>query len=326
MAEARAVYFTAPRSVEVRAEPVSGPDSGEVGLTSELIGISHGTERVIYDGSAPAEDSGETLSALQGSLSYPLKYGYMNVARAADGRRFFAFYPHQDRFSCSIEECISLPDELAAENAIFLPSMETAVSIVHDAAPRLGEAALVFGQGIVGLLTAQLLLRAGCSTVTAVEPSPHRREASRALGCAVVEPHEAAERVSSYTNGRGADIAVNLSADQSALQLALSAVADEGTVVEASWYGERAVSLSLGTDFHRRRLALKSSQVSQVPTALRARWSKRRRFDLVLSLLEELQPKRYITHRYPLSKAAEAFALLDEGPDDVMQIVLDPQG
>lgn len=324
MGSARAIYFTGPRSVDVRPEELGSPEADQIYVESELIGISHGSERIVYTGAAPTENTGETLSSLSGRLEYPLKYGYMNVGLTSDGRRLFAFFPHQDRFYCRESECLELPSSLDPENAIFLASMETALSIVHDAAPRLGERVMVCGQGVVGLLTAELLLEAGCRTVIAVEPSERRRAISGSLGCTPVAPEDARSCVAELTNGRGVDIAINLSADERALQLCLSSAADEGTVIEASWYGNRSVELSLGTDFHRRRLDIRSSQVSVLRGQLTPRWSKERRFDLVIELLERHKPKRYITHRFPLSDAGAAFELLEDYTDEVLQIVLDP--
>ena len=40
----------------------------------------------------------------------------------------------------------------SSADAAFLPAAETAVSLVHDAHPRLGETVAVFGQGVIGLL------------------------------------------------------------------------------------------------------------------------------------------------------------------------------
>jgi len=95
-------------------------------------------------------------------------------------------------------------------------------------------------------------------------------------------------------------------------------------VVEASWYGSKRTSLELGASFHRRRLRLVSSQVSSVAAVLGPRWDKRRRLELALELLPALDPSRYITQRFPLQRAQEAFELLDRHPERVLQVVLEP--
>ncbi|MFW5729684.1 MAG: oxidoreductase, partial [Spirochaetota bacterium] len=143
---ARAVYFVSPGRVEARTIPLK-PPRNSVGVSSRLCGVSHGTEGLFFRGEAPRNAPGETLSALRGELSYPVKYGYMNVGVTDAGERVFAFYPHQDRFYLPPEELKPLPDTLSFEDAVLLPTVETAVGIVHDLGPYLGEVILVTGLG-----------------------------------------------------------------------------------------------------------------------------------------------------------------------------------
>ena len=56
---------------------------------------------------------------------------------------------------------VRLPPGLDPLLGVFTANLETAFNIVHDTPLRLGETAVVFGQGVVGLLVAQLLRLAG---------------------------------------------------------------------------------------------------------------------------------------------------------------------
>jgi threonine dehydrogenase-like Zn-dependent dehydrogenase len=322
----KALYFLEPGRVGLREEEVS-QFPGQLLVHSRLIGISHGTEMLAFCGQLPcALEADVALKSLHGTLDYPLKYGYVNAGVAADGRRVFAFYPHQDVFCVSEEEIVELPAGLAFEDAIFLATMETALGIVHDAAVRFGEEVLVVGQGMVGLLTAELLRRSGVGRVITVEPYRLRREASRALGCEALSPEDAdiGARIHGLTGGRGVDVAIEAAGSASGFQLALDSLAFEGTLVAASWHGSAPVSLELGTTFHRQRLHIRSSQVSRLDPGLQGRWSKERRLKVALGLLQELRPSRYITHRLPLEAAQEAFELLATRPGETIQVVLDP--
>jgi 2-desacetyl-2-hydroxyethyl bacteriochlorophyllide A dehydrogenase len=337
--EARALYFVRPGAVELRREPLR-PLPGQARVRSRLMGISHGTELLAFRGQLPAGlEADAVLKSLPGHLEYPLKYGYSNcgLVEAVDaapglppgvqaGQRVFAFYPHQDLFDAGPGDLVALPPEVSDEQAVFLPNLETALGIVHDAGPRLGERVLVVGLGVVGLLTSALLLRCGVRELIAVEPLALRREQAERLGCRTLSSEEprVAERIAGLTEGRGPDAAINCSGAQAGLQLALDTLCFEGTLVEASWYGSRRVSLELGAAFHRRRLRLVASQVSSVAAALGPRWDKRRRLALALELLPALDPSRYITHRFPLERAQEAFELLDRHPERVLQVVLEP--
>lgn len=322
---ARAVYFTGEKRVEVQTVAVE-PAPEDVLVTSRLIGISHGTELLCYRGQLPEVDSEETLGSLPSSLSYPLRYGYINVGERRDGGRVFAFYPHQDRFALPETETVALPAGLGDEDAVFLASMETALGIVHDASPRLGEIVAVFGTGVVGLLTAALLVRSG-ARVIAVEPAAFRRATASELGCAVVDPEseDARARLRAENDGNGVDVAINTSGSDAGLQAAIDAVSVEGLVVEASWHGAAASTLRLGDAFHRRRITVRSSQVSRLAPTLMPRWSKQRRLRLAMELLQEVTPRRFISHRFALSEAARAFELVDSDPSNTLQVVLDPR-
>jgi threonine dehydrogenase-like Zn-dependent dehydrogenase len=323
--KARALYFTAPGTVEIRKEDCR-PVGGQVLVRSRLIGISHGTEMLAFRGQIPQGlEADTTLDSLSGTLKYPLKYGYINTGETESGRRVFAFHPHQDLFFAEPQQLVELPSELDFADAVFLANMETALGIVHDANPRFGECVLLVGQGVVGLLTAEILMRGGTGKVITVEPYAKRRQASEAVGCVALRPGaQLRQQILDHTDGRGADVAINVSASAEGLQLAIDNLAFEGVVIEASWYGSRQVSLDLGRDFHRKRLMLRSSQVSRIDPALTGRWDKARRLDRVLELLQAIRPSRYITHRFALGRAQEAFELLEKHPQRSIQIVLEP--
>src|SRR4029450_9973789 len=88
--------------------------------------------------------------------------------------------------------------------------------------------------------------------------------------------------------GRAAALVVEASGTPEALAGTLGLLAREGTVLVCSWYGTRPVALPLGAAFHRRRLALRSTQVSPLPAALTARWDRARRTELAWRLVREL--------------------------------------
>src|SRR5919202_1256806 len=107
-----------------------------------------------------------------------------------------------------------------------------------------------------------------------------------------------------------------------ALQAAVDAVAIEGTVVVASWYGTKPISLSLGGHFHRGRVRLRSSQVGRMNPELGSRWDRARRTEAALGLLPRLRLEELVSHRIPFGEAPGAYRLVDEGPDETVQVVL----
>jgi 2-desacetyl-2-hydroxyethyl bacteriochlorophyllide A dehydrogenase len=197
--------------------------------------------------------------------------------------------------------------------------------LVLDAHPRLGEAVLVVGQGVVGLLVTMLLQRVGASPIVTVDLHEQRRQASASAGAdhALSADSDLVGRMRELTGGRGVDVAVEASGSPAALQTCIEAVAFAGTVIVASWYGTRQVSLALGGSFHRRRVRIVSSQVSTLDPAVTPRWDRDRRTALVSELLQQLPLSKLISHRVPFADAASAYELLDRARGECLQVVLD---
>jgi 2-desacetyl-2-hydroxyethyl bacteriochlorophyllide A dehydrogenase len=330
--EARALWFSAPRTAEFRPERVRPPGPGEVRVRAIASALSQGTEMLVYRGEVPA-DLPLDLPTLAGSFSFPIKYGYATVGRVLDagadvevldtGDTVFVHHPHQDVFLVPAEAPVRLPVRLDPLLGLFVANLETALNIVHDTPLHLGETALVFGQGVVGLLVTQLLRLAGAGRVLVVDPVKKRRELALTIGAdEVCEPDDMLDRVLGATTGRGADVAIEVSGAGEALQAAIDAVVSEGTVVVASWYGTKPVALSLGGHFHRGRVRLKSSQVGRMNPDLGPRWDHTRRTETVLGLLPRLRLEELISHRFPFDRAPDAYRLVDEQPGGTVQVIL----
>ena len=323
--------FASPGNVEVRQESTAAPSGDQVLVQTRYSAISAGTELMIYRGEAPNEmPADESLTALSGSLKFPLRYGYAAVGEVIglgtkapsdlEGRTVFAFQPHASHFLARPEELVPLPDELPLEAALFLPNMESAVNFLHDGAPLAGDRVVVFGQGVVGLLTTALLARMALSSLLTLDRYPIRREASQSIGAhQALDPSDA----DGLANVAGrADLAYELTGDPDALPQAIAATGYDGRVVVGSWYGTRRAELDLGGRFHRSRIKLLSSQVSSISPRLTGRWDKDRRLKFALQMIQQMQPSGLITHRYPFERAAEAYALLAEHPEQTIQVIL----
>jgi 2-desacetyl-2-hydroxyethyl bacteriochlorophyllide A dehydrogenase len=324
---ARAVRFVAPHRVEVAEVAVPEPPPGHVLVRAEFSGISGGTEMLAYRGelgSNVARD--ETLGALAGTFEYPFTYGYSAVGtveasrgEVGEGERVFAFHPHQSRFVVSTKDVVPL-GECDPRAATLFPLVETALQLSLDAGPRYREVAAVLGLGPVGLLTAILLARSG-AIVVASDPKPWRRETAQACGIEAVDPQRLDDAVRTATRGRGADVAVEATGNPHVLGESLGLLATEGVAIVASWYGSKPVTLPLGSDFHRRRLEIRSSQVSTIGSRA-ARWDRRRRLETAQALLRELPLSALASHTFPFERAGEAYAALDRGDDGLIHVAL----
>lgn len=325
----RALYFSAPRTVSVRdlAVPEPGPD--EVRVRTERSAISPGTELLVYrDEVSPDLVADETIDALDGTMSYPVKYGYASVGTvtavggAVDDdwldRRVFSFHPHESHYVASPDDLV--PTTLPAEAAAFVANMEAAVNFVMDARPRIGERAVVFGQGPVGLLTTALLSSFPLADLVTVDRFERRRDLSRRFGADATLVPDA--DVAAALPDDGADVTFELSGDPAALDDAIGAAGYAGRVIVGSWYGTKDVSLDLGGEYHRSHVRVRSSQVSRIDPDHAGRWDKDRRMALVTRLLERVDVSDLVTHRFPIDRADEAYRLLDERKADVVQVLL----
>jgi 2-desacetyl-2-hydroxyethyl bacteriochlorophyllide A dehydrogenase len=336
----QALYFTAPYCVSVREEPLALPTAGQVLVQTLISALSPGTELLIYRGQAPTDIAvDETIPALAGAFGFPLKYGYAAVGRVmvvgADvapewkGRLVFSFHPHESHFLVSPADLIPVPAALSLEEAAFLPNMETAVNFLMDGRPLIGERVVVFGQGVVGLLTTALLAQLPLARLITVDRYPLRRGHSVAAGAhaslAPDLPDSGAQLRALLQDGDsppGADLTYELSGNPAALDQALAATGVNGRVVIGSWYGQKRVHVDLGGRFHRSRIRLVSSQVSTLAPQWTGRWTKARRLQVAWRMLEHVRTPHLITHRVPFAQAARAYALLDQHPDEAMQVIL----
>lgn len=332
----QALVFAGPGKLTVEQEAVPEPAGGQVTLTTLVSLISAGTELLAYRGTLPdGINLDSTIAGLDQKVSYPLRYGYSCVAvvdklgpgvdQRWDGQRVFAFHPHASHMTLSVDDILPVPEALSTEDAAFLANLETAINLLHDARPLLGDRLLVVGQGVVGLLTTALAARSDLEAIIACDPISARLEQAREWGATHTVRPEQAEKLLA---GDPVDVAIELSGTSAGLQAALNLTQFSGRVVIGSWYGTKPVQLDLGTRFHRSRQEVVASQVSTVRPAISGRWTKSRRLTLATRLAQALSPSGLVTHRFKLDQAERAYRLLSESRGNALAVMFDfrPKG
>ncbi len=321
----RALWFTGPRSVEVRPAPRVEVPEGGVRVRAVVSAPSSGTELLFYRGELEEGVAADaTLAWGSAPLRYPFQYGYASVGRVVelgrgvprelDGALVFGFHPHQEETVGPWESFVPVPPGVSAEGASFTANLETAVSLVMDGGPLIGERVAVVGQGVVGRLTAALLAHTGAEEVHAVDLVAER----------LAPPGPRGTTATAVTEGtRGTfDLVFELTGRPEALDSALALARDGGRVVVGSWYGSRRAAVDLGTRVHRARLTLTFSQVSAVDGRHTPRFDKARRLSVVARWLSRLPLEPLVTHRVPFAEAARAYHLLDTRRPGVLQVLL----
>jgi threonine dehydrogenase-like Zn-dependent dehydrogenase len=314
--EARAFWVTGPGQGEIRSEPLVRCRPGEVRVRALYSALSRGTETIVFRGDVPPGEYGRMRAPFQaGDFPHPVKYGYISVGEVEEGppplhgRRVFCLHPHQTRYVVAAEAVRPLPEGVPPERAVLAANLETALNGLWDADPRIGDRIAVVGGGALGCLVAWLAGRVPGCEVELVDTNPRRATVARALGVAFAAPGAARHE---------ADLVIHASGTPDGAALALELAGFEATVLELSWFGARAVPLPLGAGFHARRLTLKSSQVGNVATAQRARWSRERRLDLALRLLADATLDTLVTGEDRFEDLPRVLARLAEGPSDTL--------
>lgn len=285
MYEAQAFWVVAPGRGEIRPQPLRSLEPDELLIRMLVSGISRGSEGLVFRGEVPESEWQRMRCPFQqGEFPAPVKYGYSAVGVVEDGpagdigRRVFCLHPHQDRFIVPREAVVDVPAGVSDRRAALAANMETAINGLWDATPGPGDRIAVIGAGVVGCLAAALAARLPGSEVELIDINPARESVATALGCHFATPQAARAET---------DLVIHASGTPEGLSAALEIAGFEATVLEMSWYGTRTVSLALGGAFHSRRLTLRSSQVGSIPSHRVARWTRRRRLALALSLLRD---------------------------------------
>src|SRR6266498_4189907 len=250
----RAFWLREPGHGELRPAELPAPGPDDVVVRTLYSAVSRGTEALVFRGGVPESQHDIMRAPFQeGNFPAPVKYGYLNVGTVESGRSdlvgrtVFCLYPHQTRYVVPASAVTVVPDTVPAGRAVLAGTVETAVNAAWDAAPLVGDRIAVVGAGMVGCCVAALLARFPGARVQLVDADPGRAAVAGTLGVEFARPADAAE---------GRDLVIHASATSAGLQRSLDLLATDGTVIELSWYGDRAVSLSLGGSLHSHRLGI----------------------------------------------------------------------
>jgi threonine dehydrogenase-like Zn-dependent dehydrogenase len=341
------LVFTEPRKIDF--EQVEDPPlaAGEVRVRTIYSGISAGTEMTAYRGSNPYlskqwdAENRLFLNSEAPSQPYPLSgWGYEEVGEVIEvgsevtslkaGDIVYGTWGHRTHQILQEEYARNRikPDGLDPILTIYSHLGPIALNGILDANVHVGETVAVFGLGVVGQVIAQLAKLSGAHVI-GVDMIEKRLELAKELGAIEdgFNPREGspAERIKELTKGRGADVTIEVTGNARALHEAIRAAAYSARVVALGFFQGEAQGLFLGEEFHHNRINLVCSQISNVDPALSYRWDRLRLIHTIMDLQTKgsLNLRPVITHVIPFKEAARAFQILDETPEQALQVVLD---
>ncbi len=354
-------------STELINIPVPSIGSGQLLIRSSCSLISSGTERMLLEFGksnliTKAKKQPEkvkdvinktltdgiisTFDAVKQKLDHPIALGYCNVGTIIEigdsvnglevGDRVVTNCSHSEYAVVNKNLCARIPDSVKDNEAVFTVLSSIGLQGIRLAKPTLGETFVVSGLGLIGLLTAQLLIANGCR-VLGIDPDPRKIKVAKSIGVETIEATSISDIVDccmNLTNDIGADgfIITASTSSNSPIDIASRSCRQRGRII--------LVGVT-GLEFNRDNLYKKelSFQVScsygpgrydnsyekkgiDYPIGL-VRWTEKRNFEAVLSLLEKklINTSILITHQFDLLDYKEAYNIL-EGESHYLGIIL----
>lgn len=276
-----------------------------------------------------------TIEAVTSKLNQPLPLGYCNVGVVAAlgrgvegfkvGDRVVSNGPHADVVRVAKNLCARIPESVDDESAAFVVVASIGLQGMRLAQPTLGEAFVVTGAGLIGLLTIQMLRAHGCR-VLAVDFDEAKLALARQFGAQTCNPSEGEDPVSAglaLSRGQGVDGVI----------ITASTPSNEPVAQAARMCRKRARIVLVGvtglelnrTDFYEKELSFQVScsygpgrydpsyeeKGHDYPIGF-VRWTEQRNFEAVLDLLAsgQLNVKPLITHRFAFEDAPKAYEAL----------------
>ena len=344
--------------VALNEVPCPSPNPGSVLVRTHRSLVSVGTERMLVDfGRANIIDKARqqpdkvrqvlnkikvdglasTWEAVRAKLDEPMPMGYCNVGTVVElgvevahlriGDRVASNGKHAEMVVVPKNLCARIPDSVSDEAASFTVIGAVALQGLRLAAPTLGEAVVVTGLGLIGLMTVQLLRAQGCR-VLGIDFEADKLALARQFGAEVVDLSAGADPVAAaigFSRGRGVDAVIITASTKSnePMHQAASMCRQRGRIILV---GVAGLALSR-TDFYEKELTFQvscsygpgrydpayESAGQDYPVGF-VRWTEQRNFEAVLDMLAEgsLDVSPLISHRFTLEQAADAYALIAE--------------
>lgn len=343
-------------TTELIEAPAPAVRRGQLLIDTTVSLISAGTERMLVDFGrsglvAKARQQPEkvaqvldkvrtdglltTLEAVRSKLGQPIPLGYCNVGVVRDmgegvegfrpGDRVVSNGPHADVVSVPKNLCARIPDGVSDEAAAFTVVGAIGLQGVRLAQPTLGEAFVVTGAGLIGLLTVQLLRANGCR-VLAIDFDDGRLALARQFGAETCNPSTGEDPVAAglaFSRGAGVDGVLITASTKSSDPVTQAArmcrkrgrivlVGVTGLELNRSDFYEKELTFQVSCSYGPGRYdPLYEDKGQDYPLGF-VRWTEQRNFEAVLDLVAsgQLDPTPLVTHRFAFEEAPAAYDVL----------------
>lgn len=278
-----------------------------------------------------------TAEAVRSKLAQPLPLGYCNVGVVSEvgadvedfkvGDRVVSNGPHADIVKVSKNLCARIPDIVDDEAASFVVVASIGLQGIRLAQPTLGEAFVVTGAGLIGLLTVQLLRAHGCR-VLAIDFDDSKLALARQFGAETCNPAKGEDPVAAgmaFSRGKGVDGVIITASTKSTDPVTQAArmcrkrgrivlVGVTGLELNRADFYEKELTFQVSCSYGPGRYDPNYEDKGQDYPLGFVRWTEQRNFEAVLDMLAsgQLDVKPLITHRFAFEDAPQAYQTLTE--------------
>jgi len=314
----RQAVLTEPRRFTIAEAPLPAVGPGEVLLRVAACGVC-ASELDIYQGLAghavypwaPGHEVSGVVERVGDGVAAPRPGDPVAVWVTGHGYGEYVAVPAGYCFSAG-----DLPLELALGEPLAC-----AVNAVELAGIALGDDVLIVGAGFMGQLICRLVQLRGPRRVIVADPRDDARARAAAAGAtATVDPatQPLPEAVAELTDGVGADVAIEITGAQAALEVIGRCTRMSGTLVIAGYHqgAPRQVPLA-AWNWNAFRIA--NAHFRDVPTILRGM-----RAGMRLVTSGRISLDGLVTHRFPLATIDQAFRTAIEKPEGFVKATVTP--
>ena len=288
-----------------------------------------------------------TVDAVFNKLDQPLPLGYCNTGRVLEvgagvtafavGDRVISNGKHAEAVSVPVNLCAKVPESVSDDEAAFTVVCAIGLQGIRLAQPTLGEAVVVTGLGLIGLVTVQLLRAQGCR-VLGLDFDADKLALAKSMGAEVVDlaagedPVAAAQR---FSRGRGVDAVLITASTKSnepvhqAAQMCrkrgrIVLVGVTGLELSRANFFEKELSFQVSCSYGPGRYDPSYEEKGNDYPVGFVRWTEQRNFEAVLDMMADgrLDVKPLISHRFAIDDAEGAYALVG-GAGPSLGIVLE---
>jgi len=327
----RAVLFTAPGRIEIANLPDPTPGEGEVVLQVASVGIC-GTDLHILEGefadtfpivpghefagvvvaAGPGVERlklGDRVGVNPSYICYRCRYcrkGMTNLCEIAGGYGT-SFNGGAAEFAVVGEQyCLPLPDGVRTEDASLIEPLSCAVHGYDVLRNQLGNRALIYGAGTMGLMMLQLAKSVGLASVEIVDVNEEKLAVARRLGC-----DGAATSADAFDRPYGWELVIDATGNERAIQDGIGRVDRGGTF------------LQFGVASYAARATIEPYRIFREEITITGSMATIRSYERAVDLFATgiIDPEVFISDRLPLEEYARGVDIVRSGGGLKVQIV-----